>query len=91
MHDFEEFWAAYPKRNGSNPKRPAAKAYQRVISAGVPPSTILIGVRHYSDALRRGGQFGTQYVVHAAKWLQEGRWEDYQQPQKIDRPGARGL
>ena len=35
---FEEFWKAYPKRDGDNSRKTAARAYAKVIGGGIEPA-----------------------------------------------------
>ncbi len=38
---FDDFWAAYPKRDGSNPKTPASKKFLAAVKSGVTPEKIM--------------------------------------------------
>lgn len=77
---FEEFWQAYPKREGANPKQPACKQFISIVGRGQDPEFIIAGARAYADELRRQGKFGTPYVAQAQTWLGQQRWFDYQRP-----------
>lgn len=75
---FEEFWKAYPKRKGGNPKSPAKKLFDAAVGQGAEASSI-------TAALRSGVGFdrekvGTEYIPQAVKWLRDRRWEDWTPP-----------
>ncbi len=74
--DFEVFWEAYPKRAGSNPKKPALEKYLKIIAKGESPESILAGLRSYAAALRNEGKENTQFVAQAVTWLNQERWRD---------------
>lgn len=73
--DFEKFWKGYPKRDGSNPKHPARKAYLAALKAGTEAAAILAGAVEYGR--REARCVGTPYIARAVTWLRERRWEDY--------------
>lgn len=72
---FDEFWAAYPKREGANPKAPARKTFEVATKAGADPSVIIAGARNY--AADPATKIGTSYVAQAVTWLRQQRWADY--------------
>lgn len=74
---FEEFWAAYPTRDGSNPKAPAWEKFKVVLKTGVDANTLITSARSYADELRKNRQNSTQFVAQAVTWLNEKRWQDY--------------
>src|ERR1700693_2861653 len=52
--DFDDFWAAYPKRDGSNPKKPALQKFKILITKHkVKPETLVAGARELA-AQHRG-------------------------------------
>lgn len=73
--DFQEFWKAYPKRDGANPKAPARKAFLAALKAGTEASEITEGARRCSA--RDRDKIGTPFIPQAVKWLRDRRWEDY--------------
>jgi hypothetical protein len=75
----EKFWKLYPKRDGSNPKAPAAKKYLALMRSGEDPEAIERGLRSYADKLKSTGQVGTPFVMQAITWLNRRCWEDYAQ------------
>jgi hypothetical protein len=72
--EFEEFWAAYPKRPG-NPKHPAKLKYQnarrRLL---VSRLTILEAAKAYATS-RKGED--PKFTQQAVTWLNQRRWEEY--------------
>ena len=73
--EFEEFWKAYPKREGANPKAPARKSFLAALKAGTEASEIVAGAR--ACAARDRDKIGTPFIPQAVKWLRDRRWEDY--------------
>ena len=75
MDSFDRFWAAYPKRYGSNPKAPARAKFERFVRAGADPEAIIGGARAYAE--QESKNVGTPYIAMASTWLNQKRWEDY--------------
>lgn len=73
--EFEEFWKAYPKRKGDNPKQPASKVFASLIKQGTDARAIIAGVK--LAAARNRDKIGTEYIPQAVKWLRDRRWEDH--------------
>lgn len=70
--DFENFWQAYPKNNGS--KLSASEKYQVAEKLGISPAVLIAGAKRYAaqcvtDATE------IHYIAHAATWLHQRRWE----------------
>jgi len=84
---FEEFWKAYPKRDGANPKKPARKKFDDAVKQGHDPGEIIAGAERYRAFMLAKGQEGTQYVAQAVTWLRQARWED-ELPSAINGAGA---
>jgi hypothetical protein len=72
---FEGAWQAYPRRDGANPKAPAAKRFLAAVKAGTEPQTIIDAVKRYATAEARN--VGTPYIPQMVKWLGDQRWLDY--------------
>ena len=72
---FEEFWKAYPKRKGDNPKAPAQKQFFAAVKQGADPDAIISGVKRACEKNR--DKIGTEFIPQAVKWLRDRRWEDY--------------
>jgi hypothetical protein len=75
---FEQFWKAYPKREGANPKEPARKKFQWAISNGATADEIIEGAKAYASEIGRTGKANSGFVARALTWLTESRWKDYQ-------------
>lgn len=73
--EFERFWSAYPKRDGSNPKKTAREKYWRARDNGVSAELLEGAARAYASSL--GDKVATQYVAQAVTWLNQERWHDY--------------
>lgn len=72
---FEEAWRGYPRRDGANPKAPAAKRFLAAVKAGADAQTIIDAVKRYAIAEARN--VGTPYIPQMVKWLGDQRWLDY--------------
>lgn len=66
---FEEAWAAYPKRAGSNSRADAAKAWDARVKAGADPAAMLEGVKRYAAFCCATRKVGTEYVKQAATFF----------------------
>jgi hypothetical protein len=79
---FEQFWSAYPKKEG---KKPAYKAFQSALTR-VSFEDIIAGVIRYKngDKVKRG------FIMLASRWLNEDHWEDYIEPSR-DAPKQDGF
>jgi hypothetical protein len=76
--EFQEFWKAYPKRDGANPKEPARKKFVAAVKSGTEASAIITGAKRYAQEIRSKQQERTPYVAQAMTWLNQQRWGDYQ-------------
>jgi len=73
----DEFWKAYPKRDGANPKSTARKLFLAAVKAGTTAAEIIAAARRYADEERRLSHIGTPLVAQAVTWLRQTRWTDY--------------
>lgn len=71
--DFEDAWAIYPKRAGSNPKRGAYKAWAARLKAGEQAQEMLDGVMRYAAFIQASGKAGTEFVQQAATFFGPNR------------------
>jgi len=76
LQEFEGFWKAYPKRDGTNPKAPALKSFIRARSKA-SLEEIMEGLARYRKHLTDKGSIGTPYVKQAVTWLNQQGWEDF--------------
>jgi hypothetical protein len=72
---FDEFWKAYPRRHGSNPRAPAEKLFLIALKAGNKPDEIIAGARAY--AIAESAKVGSEFIPQAVKWLRQRCWQDY--------------
>jgi hypothetical protein len=79
--DFEEFWAAYPKRP-NNPRKTAMAAYRKVRArSDVSQKQLLEAVSAYAASMLGKD---TQYIAMASTWLNSERWTcDFAQAEKV--------
>jgi len=66
---FDAIWAAYPKREGANPRNKALSAFKARIAEGIKPDDIAAGVSRYLRYCQARGSIGTEYVMQAARFL----------------------
>lgn len=84
---FEEAWAAYPKREGSNPKPAAFKAWCATVKRGEDPKVLIAAAGHYADHLTAKGKVGTEFVKLAATFFgPDEHWRDFVEP--VRKPSA---
>jgi hypothetical protein len=69
---FEEFWRAYPRREGENPKKPAKLSFERACRKGADPQRIIAAAR----VLASKHPVPTAFVPQAVTWLNQERWND---------------
>jgi len=73
----EEFWKAYPRREGANPKTPALKKFDAAVKSGTDAESIIAAAKRYTAELQTQNQVGTKFVAQAVTWLNQQRWNDY--------------
>lgn len=66
--EFEEAWAAYPRRPDNN-KATAFRAYSARLKNGADPAEILAGVKRYAAYCEAEGRTGTGFVKQAATFF----------------------
>lgn len=67
--EFDEAWALYPKRAGSNPKKAALSCWRARVAEGHAPAVMIDGVRKYAAHCKAGGKVGTEYVMQAKRFF----------------------
>lgn len=78
---FEEFWAVYPRRSGTNPKSGAETQWRRRIREGITPDTMIAGAQRYRDLMETTGKVGSEYVMQAVRFLgKDKHFEDDHSP-----------
>jgi hypothetical protein len=68
---FEEFFEAFPRREGDNPEAPARAAWRKAIGSGAKPAEIIAGARAYAAATADRER---KFIASAGRWLSEERW-----------------
>jgi hypothetical protein len=77
--DFETFWSVYPSRHPhSNPKKPARLKFETAIKRGADPADIIRRARHYAACVA-ANVGDPRYIAQAQTWLNQERWNDYQE------------
>jgi hypothetical protein len=69
---FQEFWKAFPKRDGDNPKGKAEARFVELVESGVNPTILIEAARQYAANKR---DMEPRYIPMAFTWLDEQRWE----------------
>jgi hypothetical protein len=77
MTTFDDFWLAYPKRRGSNPKHPASLKFATAVKNGADPAHIISSARRFRDEAAEQGNIDTPFIPMASTWLNQKRWLDY--------------
>lgn len=70
---FEMAWAAYPKRDGSNPKAAAQKCWNARLKEGVTVEEMVNGINRYRAYCAGKETIGTSFVMQAARFLGTNR------------------
>lgn len=66
---FEAAWKAYPKRDGSNPKASALKAWKARIKEGITDQAMIEGVARYASYCRQKETAGTGFVMQTVRFF----------------------
>jgi len=74
---FGEFWAAYPRRAGANPRKPAQAKWAKLTKT-TDPEVIIQGARSYAAQVAGADP---KFTAQAITWLNQERWnDDYSTP-----------
>jgi hypothetical protein len=74
--EFEETWQAYPKREGSNSKKGALRAWQARLNEGIDPADLLQAATRYKAFCDRKATTGTAYVMQGETFFGPNRrWD----------------
>lgn len=73
--EFEESWASYPRRIGSNSKKSAFKSWNARLKQKVPMSDLTSAIQNYAYYCERTDKLNTEYVMQASRFL--GTNEEY--------------
>jgi hypothetical protein len=72
---FDEFWEAYPTRDGSRDKKAAVKAFRAALKRD-SLEAILAGARAYRNEMVARGKLNTEFVRQARTWLNADGWKE---------------
>jgi hypothetical protein len=72
---FDEFWKAYPRRDGPNPRKPAEQKFNALAKTGVDPAMMIAAVKRMASEQAR--DVGTRFIPQAMTWLSQQRWTDH--------------
>ncbi len=75
--DFEIARLAYPKREGTDPRKTSFARYIAARRKGATADEILAGIGNYADDMRRTSKEGTPFVKQFSAWLNQELWRDY--------------
>jgi hypothetical protein len=75
--EFEEFWKAYPRRDGPNPRKPAEQKFNAMVKTGVDPAIMIHAAKQLASDEQQRGNVGTRYIPQAITWLNQQRWSDH--------------
>lgn len=75
--DFEEFWKAFPRRDGPNPRKPAEQKFNALVKTGVEPAVMIAGAKQLASDEAKRGNIGTRFIPQSVTWLNQQRWSDH--------------
>ncbi|MBR7969080.1 helix-turn-helix domain-containing protein [Burkholderia cenocepacia] len=82
---FDEAWQQYPKRDGSNSKQAAQRAWNARIREGIDPDVLVAAVVAYAAAMKAAGNIGTPYVKQASTFFGRDRhFEEFAKSRPAD-------
>ena len=80
--NFDTFWSVYPKRLGSNPRKPAEEKFARLVKSGIAPATLVRAAMQFAVQEKRS--IGTPFIPMASTWLNQQRFADMVPAQSKD-------
>lgn len=69
---FAEFWLAYPRRDGPNPRKPAKLVFDRLVAKGADTGRLIAA----AQALAVENPTPTRFIPQAVTWLNQERFGD---------------
>ena len=79
---FDEFWLVFPKRTGSDPRKPAQEKFCRLVQRDhVDPMAIIEGARRYAAS-----NPDPNYTCQATTFLNQARWEQREYRPPVQEP-----
>jgi len=82
--DFENAWEVYPRRNGSNPKGEAFRAWNARLREGHTAEEMLQGLRRFAAWCDAHGKTGTETVMQARRFF--GPEKEFTGPWTVSAP-----
>lgn len=76
--DFEEWWNAYPRNDGS--KKKAFQIWERVTDREVDTRELFLATCRFKQTCHGKDK---KFIPHATTWLNQGRWETVEQAQAL--------
>lgn len=70
---FMQAWREYPRRDGTNPRRDAIKAWRTRVREGVSPDDLLRATKAYAAEMERKSKVGTEFVMQAMRFYGKSR------------------
>lgn len=74
---FDEFWKAYPRREGPNPRKPAEQKFNALVKTGVDDEFLIAEVKKFAGLDDTRKNIGTRFIPQAVTWLNQQRWADH--------------
>jgi hypothetical protein len=74
---FDEFWQAYPGREGANPRKPAETKFNALVKTGVDPELLIAEAKKLASSEASRGNVGSRFIPQAVTWLNQQRWVDH--------------
>ncbi|WP_338688941.1 hypothetical protein V5279_25130 [Bradyrhizobium sp. 26S5] len=74
---FDEFWQAYPRRDGPNPRKPAETRFNSLVKTGLDPAMLIAAAAKLAADEQARGNIGTRFIPQACTWLNQQRWSDH--------------
>jgi hypothetical protein len=74
---FDEFWQAYPRRDGPNPRKPAETKFNALVKTGLDPQMLIDAAKKLASDEAARGNIGTRFIPQSVTWLNQQRWSDH--------------
>jgi hypothetical protein len=74
---FDDFWSAYPQREGANPRKPAETKFNALVKTGVDPEMLIAEAKKLASLEAGRGNIKTKFIPQAITWLNQQRWADH--------------
>jgi len=78
---FDEFWRAYPRRAGANPREPARRKFLELLRTGVDAGLLIAAAKRLAAEHAANATSGTRFVPQALTFLVQARFADEVAPE----------